>query len=151
MLISLRRRTLAVAASAGLLASGVAALPASAQTQQNGLVNVSLTNNTIQVPVGVAANVCNVSANVLTSGPVSFASGPCTATSPVSATGGGGGGGGSTNQSGLINVSLSNNTIQIPIGVAANVCNVSANVLASGPVTFTGGPCASSSPVSATG
>jgi hypothetical protein len=150
MLISLGRRTLAVAATAGLLASGAAAVPASAQTQQNGLVNVSLANNTVQVPIGVAANVCNVSANVINSAPVSFISGPCRATSPVTATGGGGGGG-STSQTGLVNVSLSNNTVQVPIGVAANICNVSANVLNSGPVTFNGDPCTVASRVGATG
>ena len=57
----------------------VAAVPAAAQ--QSGLVNVnvsnvlndldldlannSLNNNTVQVPIGVAANVCGVNANVL--------------------------------------------------------------------------------------
>ena len=61
------------------------AMPASAQqTQQNGLVNVDISNVanniaqnlkinvsqvpvTVQVPVGVAANVCGVAANVLAS------------------------------------------------------------------------------------
>ena len=60
------------------MASAVA-VPAAAQ--QNGLVNVnvsnvlnnldldllnnSLNNNTVQVPIGVAANVCGITANVL--------------------------------------------------------------------------------------
>jgi hypothetical protein len=40
----------------------------------------------------------------------------------------------------LLNNSLNNNTVQVPIGVAANVCGVNANVLAAqrksgGPVT----------------
>ena len=42
----------------------------------------------------------------------------------------------------LLNNSLNNNTVQVPIGVAANVCGVDANVLASqrkagSPVTCT--------------
>ncbi len=42
----------------------------------------------------------------------------------------------------LLNNSLNNNTVQVPIGVAANVCGVNANVLAAqrksgGPVTCT--------------
>ena len=56
-------------------------LAAPAAAQQNGLVNVdvsnvlnnldldllnnSLNNNTVQVPIGIAANVCGVTANVL--------------------------------------------------------------------------------------
>jgi hypothetical protein len=150
MLTSVRRWSLAVAATASVAACGVAAIPASAQTTQNGLINVSLSNDTVQVPIGVAANICNVSANVLNSAPVTFTGGPCTASAPVTATGGGGGGGGSTTQTGLVNVSVSNTTIQVPVGVAANICNVSANVINSGPVTFTpGGPCDATAPVSA--
>ena len=61
--------------------TAVAAVPAAAQ--QNGLVNVdvsnvlnnldldllnnSLNNNQVQVPIGIAANVCGVDANVLAS------------------------------------------------------------------------------------
>ncbi len=46
------------------LALGAAASPAVAQ--QEGLVNISVEGNTVQVPVAVAAEVCpNVSANVL--------------------------------------------------------------------------------------
>jgi hypothetical protein len=64
---------------AAVVAAGISAAPAAAQ--QNGLVNVdvtnvlnnldldllnnSLNNNTVQVPIGVAANVCGVNANVL--------------------------------------------------------------------------------------
>jgi len=52
-------------------------------------------------------------------------------------TGQGGGGGASNQQSGLVNVNLQDIAIQVPvsvavpIGVAANVCDVNANVLAS--------------------
>jgi hypothetical protein len=121
---------------------GVSAVPASAQTtQQTGLVNVSLTNTTIQVPVAVAANICNVTANVIAANNFTPNGSPCTATSTPSASGGGGGGGGSTSQTGLVNVSLTNTTVQIPVGVAANVCNVTANVIASGNFTPNGSPC----------
>lgn len=53
-----------------------AAMPAVAQPQQEGLVNITitdvLTNNdvNVQVPIGVAANVCGVQANVLAEGGV---------------------------------------------------------------------------------
>ncbi len=38
---------------------------------------------------------------------------------------------GAQNQSGLVNVAIVDNTVQIPIGVAANVCGVTVNLLAS--------------------
>ena len=60
---------------------GTASMGAPATAQQSGLVNVdvsnvlnnldldllnnSLNNNTVQVPIGVAANVCGINANVL--------------------------------------------------------------------------------------
>jgi len=48
----------------------LAAMPALAQPQQRGLVNVNVSDNnvpiTVQVPIGIAANVCpNLTANVL--------------------------------------------------------------------------------------
>ncbi len=64
-----------------IAAAALAAIAAPAAAQQNGLVNVdvsnvlnnldldllnnSLNNNTVQVPIGIAANVCGVTANVL--------------------------------------------------------------------------------------
>ncbi len=54
-------RTTMIAAGAALFLSGAAF----AQTQE-GLVNVNVAGNNVQVPIGVAAQVCpNVSANVL--------------------------------------------------------------------------------------
>ena len=84
------RATLAV--SAGAVALGIAAAPAPA-AQQSGLVNVDLTGNTIQVPIGIAANVCDVSVAVLSTNTFGGDS-VCTAVSRPSAQGGGGGGGG---------------------------------------------------------
>ena len=123
--------------------------------QQSGLVNVNVQDLSlalpvsVAVPVSVAADVCGVDVNVLASqiqnGPVS-----CAATSNSSAlsdavaaamTGqngpGGGGGGANNQQSGLVNVNVQNValaipvSVAVPIGVAANVCGVDANVLAS--------------------
>jgi len=126
------RATLAV--SAGAVALGIAAAPAPA-AQQSGLVNVDLTGNTIQVPIGIAANVCDVSVAVLSTNTFGGDS-VCTAVSRPSAQGGGGGGGGGGVQRGLVNVSVTDNTIQVPIGIAANVCDVTVALLSTG--TFTG-------------
>jgi hypothetical protein len=114
----------------GAVALGVAALPASAATQQSGLVNVALVGNTVQVPVAVAANICDVQANVIAANNFG-GNGLCTSASRSTATGGGGGGG-NTSQQGLVNVAITGNTVQVPIGIAANICNVQANVIASG-------------------
>jgi hypothetical protein len=121
------KRPLAAVLVTSALALGVSAGPASAQ--QNGLVNVDLSDNTVQLPVAVAANVCGVQANVLATGDFG-GNALCDSASRSTATGGGGGGG-STQQEGLINVAITGNTVQIPIGVAANVCGVQANVIAS--------------------
>ena len=61
------RRTAAVLTScAALTLSGVAvAAPASAAPQQRGLVNVNIDDTTIQVPIAVAANLCDINVNVL--------------------------------------------------------------------------------------
>lgn len=114
----------------------VAAAPASAQNQ-SGLVNVAVVDNTVQIPIGVAANVCGVTVNALAQG---ILTGPtaCNAVAGATATaapGNGGGAGG--NQSGLVNLYVANNTIQVPVGIAANICGVTANVLAT--ATATGG------------
>jgi L-aminopeptidase/D-esterase-like protein len=121
----MRRITLAAVVAAFALA--VAASPASAQ--QEGLVNVAITDNTVQVPVAVAANVCDVDVNVLASD-IQDGSALCNADADSFATstrGGGGGGGGP--QSGLINIDISDNTVQVPISVAANVCDLNVGVL----------------------
>jgi hypothetical protein len=122
------RLKLAVLAAAAVTACAGAA-SATAQTNQSGLVNVNVQNNTVQVPIGVAANVCGVAVNVLaqnlTNGPAD-----CTALAGATATRSGGGGSSSTNQNGLVNLAITDNTIQIPVAVAANVCGVAVNALA---------------------
>lgn len=121
MFSSIRSRALVGVAASSVLAFGVAAGSASAATNQSGLVNVSASD--VTVPIGIAANVCQVSANVLSSAS-GGQFGQCSAVSQPSS---GGGHGGSTNQTGLVNISLSG--ITVPVGVAANVCQVSVNVL----------------------
>jgi hypothetical protein len=122
------RRGACAFVAAAVVSLGVAAAPASAQ--QQGLVNVEVTNNTVQVPVAVAANICGVDINVIATNTFG-GNAICDATSHATAQGGGGGGGGGGPQSGLVNVDLSGNTVQVPIGVAANVCGVQADVIAS--------------------
>jgi len=131
----MRKRKVALAVS-GFAASAVMALglagPASAaqNTAGDSLVNVQVGDVTVQIPVALAANLCDVNVNVLAqqnkAGPTS-----CTATSDASAEGPPGPGG-SENQAGdsLVNVQIGDVTVQVPIGIAANLCDINANVLA---------------------
>ena len=118
------RMSLAAVVAAFTLA--FAAAPAGAQ--QEGLVNVAITDNTVQVPVAVAANVCDVDVNVLASD-IQDGSALCDADADSFATAARGGGGGGGPQSGLINIDISDNTVQVPISVAANVCDLNVGVL----------------------
>jgi hypothetical protein len=123
---------------ASLLATGtlamVAVTPASAQPPGNvagdSLVNVQIGDITVLAPIGVAANLCDVNANILalqerTEGAT------CEATATSTATPGPGNGGGG-NQAGnsLVNVQIGDVTVLLPIAIAANVCDVNVNVLA---------------------
>lgn len=128
----IRSQKLALTACTAALSLGALAAPASAATNsttQNGLVNLALTDTTIQVPIAIAANICGVAVNVLAAtnitGPVA-----CNAGTGATAQRGGGGGTNTTNQSGLVNIAVTNTTVQVPVGVAANVCGVAVNLLA---------------------
>jgi len=110
------------------------AAPAFAQDQE-GLVNLSVDDNVVQVPVSVAANVCDITVDVLSSDFVGTEGSACTIDEETAATNDIAGyedkpGKGGGKQSGLVNVSVDGNTVQVPVGVAANVCDVDANVLA---------------------
>lgn len=122
-----RRSSLVAFAATAALSAGVAA-PASAAPVQEGLVNVAVENTTIQVPIAVAANVCDVSVNILAE--QLDQADNCDAVANADATRSGGGGGGDAKQSGLVNLAIEDNVVQIPVGLAANICDVSANVLA---------------------
>lgn len=116
--------TLAVAA----IAAGVVAAPASAQNTQEGLVNVAVEDVVVQVPVAVAANICDVNVAVLAD--VADDAAACEATADSTATRGPNSNGPPTKQSGLVNVLLDDVVVQVPIALAANVCDVNVAVLA---------------------
>jgi hypothetical protein len=113
---------------AALVVSLALAAPASAQTSQEGLVNVNLQGIDIAVPISVAANICDVKVNVLAdareTGDVL-----CRAEADSGAVFGPGGSG-NTQQRGLVNVNVEDVTVLVPVAVAANLCDVDVNVLA---------------------
>lgn len=123
------RKGLLTLVLAVLLAVATLVTPATA-ANQNGLVNINIERNVVQVPVAVAANVCNVDVAILVGLLRDTGSTACTSEAFSGATvqdrpnntGG-------TRQNGLINVNLENNTIQIPIAAAANICDVNVAVL----------------------
>ncbi len=119
------RMSIAVAAVAASLC--IAAAPAAAQ--QQGLVNVDISGNTIQVPIAVAANICDVNVAVLVNDLRDDAA-MCNATGDADAiTPADGNGGGAGPQEGLINVIIADNVVQVPIAVAANICDGNVAVL----------------------
>jgi hypothetical protein len=125
------RHTMAAFVAAVSCLAGAAS--AGAQTTQNGLVNLNLEDITVQVPIGVAANVCDVNVAVLANLVDTGAADTCTAVANSTARDVtvGAPSSGSTQQSGLVNVNLSNITVQVPIAAAVNICDVNAAVLAS--------------------
>lgn len=102
---------------------------ATAQTSQSGLVNVNVEDNVVQVPIAIAANICDVTVAVLATD-LSDGTADCDALAANGATVTPREPGGATRQDGLINVNLADNTVQIPIAAAANVCDVDVLVLA---------------------
>jgi hypothetical protein len=123
-----RMLTLALLTCVAALAT---ATGASAQTEQNGLVNINVEDNVVQVPIAIAANICDVTVAVLVSDLADDSTATCDALAESDATVTPRPSGGPTRQDGLINVNLENNTVQIPIAAAANVCDVDVFVLAS--------------------
>jgi hypothetical protein len=128
MLSSMRFRLSAVAATVATCLC-IAAPAADAQPQQ-GLVNVDLSGNTVQIPIAIAANVCDVNVAVLVED-LQDDTATCTATPEATITPGtgGGGGGNAGAQNGLVNVRISDNLVQVPIAVAVNVCDANVAVL----------------------
>jgi hypothetical protein len=126
-----RKRVIPGVMMAVVLAVGtVGAGAASAQPRQEGLVNVYAADVTVQIPVGVAANVCGVAVNVLVS-QINQGAVDCTVTGVAIAENERGRNGGSApRQEGLVNVALTDITVQVPVAVAANICAVGVNVLA---------------------
>jgi hypothetical protein len=120
------------AAAAALLTCAVAlagAGTASAQTTQDGLVNVNLEDITVLLPVALAANVCDVNVGLLARQERQGGA-TCTATAESLATPGNGGAGGRTDQDGLVNVNVSGVDVLVPVALAANLCDINVGVLA---------------------
>src|SRR2546423_13187450 len=131
--LRIRLAALVAAALLPLLAAGGMSYAQPGGNQAgDSLVNVQISDVLVQVPIGVAANLCDVNVNALAS-QTGSGSPTCTATAESIATPGQGqGGGGGGNQAGnsLVNVPISGLTIQIPIALAANICDVNGNILA---------------------
>jgi hypothetical protein len=122
----MRRLRAALTLVACVALTAAFAAPASAQNQQRGLVNVAVEDVIVQVPVAVAANVCDVNVAVLAQ--VADDAAACEATADSTATAGPNGHQ-PTRQSGLVNVLLDDILVQVPVSVAANICDVNVAVL----------------------
>ena len=123
-----RIRTILAALALTLGVAAASAGPASAQARQEGLVNVYAEDVTVQVPVGVAANVCGVAANVLAQAG-NFGDVDC-ASEGVAVAQDSDPNNPPPRQRGLVNLALVDVTVQVPVAVAADVCGVAVNVLA---------------------
>jgi hypothetical protein len=113
--------------AAALLVLSLGAIPAEAQ--QEGLVNVNVSGVDVQVPIGIAANICDVNANVLAE-QLREGGAVCDATTDSDAVIDGGDDCEAPTQEGLVNVNVSCVIIQVPVAVAANICDVNVNLLA---------------------
>lgn len=123
------RKTFVSLVAAVCMAVAATVAPATA-ANQNGLVNINVEDNIVQVPVAVAANVCDINVAVLTGLLADTGSTTCTALAESGAmVTARPNNSGATRQNGLINVNLENNTIQIPIAAAANICDVNVGIL----------------------
>ena len=127
-------RTVSTLASVAALSVGSVVLASdalAAPPNQQGLVNVNISNLAVQVPIGIAANICDVNVAVLVQALADGAA-PCNASTNPDATADitPAGGGAPGTQNGLVNVNVSDIVVQAPIGVVANVCDVNVAVLA---------------------
>lgn len=112
------------AAVAALLLSSAPVL-----AQQEGLVNVDVSGNTVQLPIAVAANICDVTVTALAEF-VESGESACTIDQETVADSNNAGGAAAGNQEGLVNVNIQDNTVQVPVAVAANLCDIDVAVLA---------------------
>jgi hypothetical protein len=96
----------------------------------DSLVNVQVSDITILVPVAVAANLCDINVNALAE-QVAAGDTDCVATAESAASPGWNSGGGG-NQAGdsLVNVQITDVFVAVPIALAANLCDVNVNILA---------------------
>ncbi|MDQ3384875.1 MAG: DUF320 domain-containing protein [Actinomycetota bacterium] len=122
------RRTILSLAGSAALSIGLFAAPASAAVDQDGLVNVNLSDNVVQVPVAAAVNLCDVTVAILAA-QADTGNTQCDAVADSEARAERRGPS-NVSQEGLVNVNVSGNTIQVPVAVAANICDVDLAVLA---------------------
>jgi hypothetical protein len=121
------RKLLVTAFLAGVLSVG-AATPGLAQNQR-GLVNVAVGDVTIQVPVALAANICDVNVAVLVGDLRDDGDADCTTVADSEATVTRGPASTPVVQRGLVNVAIGDVTVQVPIAAALNLCDVNLAVL----------------------
>jgi hypothetical protein len=124
-----RMPRLAAVMSIAVVSLAMSAGSASAQPQ-TGLVNVDISGNTVQVPISIAANLCDTTVAVRVADLREDGRTRCDADATADAVSTGDGGGGGGPQTGLVNVRISDNTVQIPIAAAANVCDTTIAILA---------------------
>jgi acyl-CoA hydrolase len=133
----MHRKLIGASLASVALAIALAAPVAAANQAGDSLVNVQVSDTTIAVPIALAANLCDIDVNVLAR-QADIGRTTCTATAESVATPGGGGGGNKAGDS-LVNVQIDDLNVLLPIGIAANICDVNANVLAAqldlGPTT----------------
>ena len=117
--------------AAGALAIALVAPVSAANQAGDSLVNVQISDVTVAVPIGIAANLCDINANVLAE-QLRAGDTDCEATAESIATPGTGDGTGGGNRAGdsLVNVQIDDLEVLLPISVAANICDVNVNVLA---------------------
>jgi hypothetical protein len=131
-ILSSGKTRLAAVLATSSLAFTALVTTASAQPDQDGLVNVIVTDVQIAVPVSVAANICDLNVGILAQ-QARVGGTRCDADATSIASHGGGSGGGQpdpTAQTGLVNVFISDSQVAVPVSVAANVCDVNIGVLA---------------------
>jgi hypothetical protein len=120
------RKLLASVVLVGAL--GFGATPAAAQVQ-SGLVNIAVGDVTIQVPVAVAANICDVNVAVLVGNFRDDGSADCDSEAVSDATVTTGPPSTPVVQRGLVNVAIGDVTVQVPIAAALNLCDINLAIL----------------------
>lgn len=115
--------------AAGALAIALVAPVSAANQAGDSLVNVQISDVTVAVPIGIAANLCDINANVLAE-QLRAGDTDCEATAESIATPGTGDHGGNRAGDSLVNVQIDDLEVLLPISVAANICDVNVNVLA---------------------
>ena len=129
-IMRVRQRSTLITAIAAMSLILAAPSVAAQDVDQDGLVNVNVGAVTIQLPLALAANVCDVNVNILaeqlrTGGAECDVDAESDAVIPAV-----GNGSGDVDQDGFVNVNVGDVILQLPVAVAANVCDVNVNVLA---------------------